>query len=237
MNPVRTIALVLSITPALVQAQSLLDNVTQGASTATKAIGTTAGSAASAVGSAAGAAAESVTGTIDRTNEGLRDEATPQETRAKLDAMAEQTLARLFEQQPESRALFDRSAGYAVFDAREASFYVAAGYGRGVAVNRETDARTYMRMATGGAGMGLGFGDFERQLVILFEDAVLLNQFVRNGYDASAGVSTLTGDKREEFAVKFTDGKAAFMLTRKGWKVSAKLTGSRYWPDESLNLN
>jgi hypothetical protein len=25
------------------------------------------------------------------------------------------------------------------------------------------------------------------------------------------------------------------VLTGKGWKIAGKLTGSRYWPDETLN--
>jgi lipid-binding SYLF domain-containing protein len=149
--------------------------------------------------------------------------------------MAAQTLEQLFRQQPESRSLFEESAGYAVFDAREASFYVAAGYGRGVAVNRENGMRTYMRMATGGASLGLGIGGFERQLVILFQDAASFEQFVHQGFDASGGVTAMAGTERDDLKVAYTDGRAVFMLTRKGWKVSAKLTGSRYWPDQALN--
>jgi hypothetical protein len=221
--------------PGMVAAQSILDSVKQGASSATKAVGGAAGSAAGAVGGAVGNAASTATGTVTGSQQALRDEATPADTRAKLDAMVEQTLQQLFQEQPESRPLFDESAGYAVFDAREASFYVAAGYGRGVAVDRRTGARTYMKMATGGASLGIGIGGFERQLVILFQDQARFDQFVRRGFDASGGVATMAGAQRDDLQVAFTDGRAVFMLTRKGWKVSAKLTGSRYWPDQSLN--
>ena len=235
MKPIRVLGLIALLAPTITGAQSVLDSVKQGASNASKAVGEAAGSAAGAAGKATGKVTGAVTETVEGTQKDLRDEATPQETRAKMDAMAEKTLMRLFKEKPESRSMFDRSAGYAVFDAREASFYVAAGYGRGVAVNRQTEARTYMKMATAGAGLSFGFGDFERQLVILFENAAELNKFVSSGYDASAGVSTLSGEKRDELALKFTEGKAVFLLTKKGWKISAKLTGSRYWPDEMLN--
>lgn len=237
MKTLRTIGLVLVIAPVMVNAQSILDRLEEGATKATKAVGETAGSAASAVGKAAGTATGAVNETIEGTKESLRDEATPQETRAKLDAMAERTLSRLFDERPQSRSLFEQSAGYAVFDSREASLYVTAGYGRGLAVDRQTDTRTYMKMATAGAGLSFGFGDFDRQLVILFEDAAKLNEFVRQGYDASVGVSTLAGEQRDELALGFTEGKAVFLLTKKGWKVAAKLTGSRYWPDETLNVD
>ena len=45
----------------------------------------------------------------------------------------------------------------------------------------------------------------------------------------------MAGEHREDLKVKFTDGRAVFMLTKQGWKVSASVTGSRYWPDQALN--
>lgn len=58
--------------------------------------------------------------------------------------------------------------GYAVFDTRKFSFLVTAGFGAGVAVDRSSGERTYMKMVTGGANIGKG-GEFF-QLAILFED-------------------------------------------------------------------
>jgi lipid-binding SYLF domain-containing protein len=149
--------------------------------------------------------------------------------------MAEATLERLFAEEPGSRDLFERSAGYAVLDKREASFYVVAGYGRGVAVDAETGERVYMKMATAGAGLSFGLGGFDTQLVILFEDGDQFEKFVAEGLDATAEVGTLAGEEREQLALRFNEGKAVFVLTSKGWKIAAKLTGSRYWPDPALN--
>ena len=55
------------------------------------------------------------------------------------------------------------------------------------------------------------------------------------GLDATAGVGAMAGDEKEQLGLRFDDGKAVFVLTGKGWKVAARLTGSRYWPDEALN--
>ncbi len=217
-------ALLLVLAPTAANAEFSLDGITEGAANAAK-----------AVGSAAGKATDAVTGTIDSTKKSLRDEATPEATRAKLDAMAKKTLERLFSEQPDSRALFDQSSGYAVFDAREASFYVVAGYGRGVAVNRKTNSRTYMKMATTGAGLSFGLGGWESQLVILFKSKADLDKFAKEGHDASAQAGAMAGEDKEQLTQHFSDGKAVFTLTKKGWKVGAKLTGSRYWPDEELN--
>lgn len=216
-------ALVLVLAPVFSAAQISLEGLKEGASKAAKAVGdTTKG------------AVDTVKETVDSTQEGLSDEATPQETRAKLDAMAKATLKRLFAEEPGSRALFDRSVGYAVFDKREASFYVVAGYGRGVAVDAKTGSRVYMKMATTGAGLSFGLGGFASQLVILFEDRAGFQEFVAQGLDATAGAEVMAGEDKEQLGVRFEDGKAVFVLTGKGWKVAAKLTGSRYWPDEAL---
>jgi hypothetical protein len=150
--------------------------------------------------------------------------------------MAEATLSRLFAEEPGSGALFDRSTGCAVFDKREAGFYVVAGYGRGVAVDARVGARVYMKMATTDAGLSFGLGGFASQLVILFEDGAMLERFLAEGLDATAGVEAMAGEEKEQLRLGFDEGKAVFVLTGKGWKVAAKLTGSRYWPDEALNV-
>lgn len=210
--------------PGLTAAEGLLGGLKEGAT-----------KAATAVGDAAGKATTAVTDSIGTTQESLRDEGTPEATRDKLDQMAAATLARLLDEQEDSRALFERSAGYAVFDKREASFYVVAGYGRGVAVDKVTGERTYMKMATTGAGLGFGLGGFASQLVILFEDSARLDRFVAQGLDATAAVDAMAGDDKEQLTMRFSDGKAVYVLTGKGWKIAAKLTGSRYWPDDTLN--
>lgn len=205
-------------------AESLFDKISEGA-----------GSAAEKTGNLVNKAVDKVDETVESTKESLSDEATPEATRTKLDAMAARTLKRLFDEQPNSRALFDQSSGYAIFDAREASFYVVAGYGRGVAVNRKSDSRVYMKMATAGAGLSFGIGGWESQLVILFENQTDFNTFVEQGLDATAEAGTMVGEEKEQLGYRFNNGKSVFLLTKKGWKVSAKLTGSRYWPDDELN--
>ena len=106
----------------------------------------------------AGKIDESVDSSVDL----MTNEPTPQETRDELDAIAGETLARLFAEQPEAADLLELSAGYAVFDTGKlVLFGVATGAGRGVAVSRTDDERIYMNMGTAGVGMSLGIGGFE----------------------------------------------------------------------------
>ena len=220
---------------AAVDAQSLFDKITEGAGKAAETVGDATQSAVDTTSGLVKKGADKVDETIESTKESLSDEATPEATRAKLDAMASRTLERLFAERPKSRNLFDQSSGYAVFDAREASFYVVAGYGRGVAVNRNSDSRVYMKMATAGGGLSFGIGGWESQMVILFEKEADFNAFVAQGLDATADAGAMVGEEKEQLGYRFNNGKSVFLLTKKGWKVSAKLTGSRYWPDDDLN--
>ena len=225
----------LAIAPMITNADISVAGLKDGTVNAAKAVGETTGNALNAAGEMAGKATDSAKETVSSTNKDLRDEATPEETRAKLDGMAQATLERLFEDHPGSRELFDGSAGYAVIDSREASFYVVAGYGRGVAVDRQDDERTYMKMATTGAGLGFGIGGFDNQIVILFEEHDDFTSFIKTGLDATAQAGAMAGEQQDQLSLRYTEGKAVFVLTKKGWKVSAKLTGSRYWPDDELN--
>lgn len=229
------LALLMIMAPTLAPAQFSLQGLREGASKAVQAVGEKTGSAIEAAGTVAGKATDTLKDTIDSTKQSLGDEATPEATRAKLDAMAETTLERLFLEEPGSRDLFDQSAGYAVFDKREASFYVVAGYGRGVAIDAATGARHYMKMATTGAGLSIGLGGFASQMVILFQDASGFAAFVAQGLDAATEVAAMAGEDKEQLVLRFSEGKAIFVLTGRGWKIAAKLTGSRYWPDEALN--
>ena len=120
-------ALIATLAAGSSQAQSLRERMQQGASKVQQ----------GAVG-AAGRVGKSVNSSVNI----MTNEPTPQETRAKLDAMADETLARFFLEQPEAAELFELSAGYAVFDTRKlVLFGLAAGAGRGVAVSRTEDAR------------------------------------------------------------------------------------------------
>ncbi len=203
------------------QAQSLGDRLRQGADAVKE------GAAG-----IAGRAEDTVSSTVDL----FTDEATPQETRAALDATAAEILAQLFAEQPDALTLYALSAGHAVFDTRRLVIAgLAAGGGRGVAVPHDGSAPTYMNMGTAGVGLSFGIGGFDTQVVILFEDAASYRDFVANGYDATAEAGSMFGDQETTAGLRFVGGRAIFHLTDSGWKVSATATGTRYWPDPDLN--
>lgn len=229
--------------PGTAYSEGLWNKVKKGASEAGEAIGNTANDVGNAVentandvGNAASDVGNSIDNTVSSTAEMVGNEETPELTRQRMDGVAAKALDALFSESAEAKALYDLSSGYAVFDARQLTIIGAtAGFGRGVAVEKETGARTYMKMGTGGVGLSLGIGGFDRKVVILFEDATLFRQFVDHGYDATAEAGSMFGDESETEEVQFVNGRTIFILTKKGWKVSFSVAGTKYWKDAKLN--
>lgn len=213
-------------------AENLLAKLKQGADSASQAIGRGAEKAGGAIDKGAQAVGESVTSTVDL----VTNEATPEETRTKLDLMAGDVLGRLLVENDQAAMLFAQSAGYAAFDTRKLTvFPVSAGYGRGVAVSNEDGQRVYMNLGTGGLGAAMGIGGFATQFVILFETSADFEEFVTVGYDATAETSAMYGDDKAEQTVQFKDGRSIFVLGKTSWRVAASASGTRYWKAPDLN--
>ena len=198
-------------------------------------VGSKVGSGLKAIGGAIEKGAEAVGDAMDSTNDLVKNEETPQATRAKLDAMSDDVMARLLAENPQAAEAYQISAGYAAFDMRRISvFPLQAGYGRGVAVSTN-GTRTYMQMGTGGVGAAFGIGGFESQFVIMFETPVDFERFVEQGYDASADAGAMKGEERTTTEVQFTGGRSFFVLDKTGWRLNANANGTKYWKDEDLN--
>ncbi len=213
-------------------ADGVLGKIKQGASNTANAIER----GAQTVGDTIEHGAEKVDETLNSTTELVINEATPEETRAKLDRLSQDILDQLLAENPQAQDLYDQSTGYAVFDSRRVTIFpVSAGYGRGVAVSKETDDRTYMNMGTGGVGAAIGIGGFENKYVILFETPEDLDTFITDGYDATAESGAMYGEESTAEALHFVDGRSFFVLSKKGWRVSAGATGTKYWPSPELN--
>ena len=215
-----------------VQAQTVWQKIKKGAQNTGEAIG----EGANAVGGAISDGADAVGKTLNDTGEMMSNEETPAATRARLDAASETIMARLMAEDPAAGALFEISAGYAVFDARRVTvFPVTAGYGRGVAVSRPDEARTYMNMSSGGVGAAVGIGGFVNQFVILFETPAAFGDFIVNGLDASAGAEVMSGSDRDDGTARFIDGRSFFFPSKTGWRVGAAAQGTKYWRSPELN--
>jgi len=176
-------------------------------------------------------------------------EAKAEKKREKLDVMAEETLNKLFEESPGAEDLYNQSYGYAVFDNRKTSIVITTGGGKGIAVERKTGDKTYMRMAVVGVNLGMGLNFY--QVVFLFEDKDSFTNFVEKGWEVGSGANatagetgtsakasaTTTGDAAvaAHKSSVFSDGMAVFQFTDKGLMLQADISGTKYWKYNNPN--
>jgi len=184
--------------------------------------------------SAADSAVSVVGNTVEDVGDAVSgDDESPATLRAKLDQAARSAIEQLTSQSAKAQERYERSYGYAVFDTRKLSILITTGFGSGVAVDKESSKRTYMKMATGGVNVGYGLQEY--QVVFLFPDRSTFRDFVENGWsggaDASAGADQYTADS----ALQLENGVSVYKLDEKGVVLSATLTGTKYWRDADLN--
>lgn len=166
---------------------------------------------------------------VAQKSEGTKAEARRQE----IDSNAQRTLDELFAAQPDAKDLFGKAAGYAVFTATKAGFIVSGGSGTGVVIDKASGKHTYMRMGTGGIGLGIGAQRYS--LVIMFENEAHLERFVQGGWDSSATAEAAAGKEGVAVRSSFINGVAFFQLTEKGLMAHADVSGTRFWVIDDLN--
>lgn len=145
------------------------------------------------------------------------------ETRQAIVDMEKETLERLYKTSPGTKDKIAKAAGYGTFANANVNLILAsAGGGYGSVVDNSTGKRTYMKMAMGGIGLGLGPKDY--RVVMIFKDKAALDKFIKSGWDSGAHGE---GDIRA--------GIEFFTMTEFGLALQATIAGTKYWKDDSLN--
>ena len=152
--------------------------------------------------------------------------------------MEQETLQRLYKEAPETKDKVANGAGYGVFNNANVNLVIAsAGGGHGVVVDNETKNRTYMKMALGGVGLGLGVKDY--RVVLVFKNKETMTKFVNSGWEfgAHADAAAKAGDKGAEGSVEgdVHSNIEVFSMTEAGLALQATVAGTKYWKDDSLN--
>jgi len=169
---------------------------------------------------------------------GLSEKLTVAERQQLVGDMEKETLERLYREQPDTKDKIKEAAGYGTFsNANVNVILVSAGSGYGVVVDNATGQRTYMKMALGGVGFGLGVKDYRQ--VLIFKSKEMLDKFVERGWefgghaDAAAKAGALGGELSGEGAI----GKdiEAYSMTESGLALQATAAGTKYWKDKDLN--
>jgi lipid-binding SYLF domain-containing protein len=153
--------------------------------------------------------------------------------RAKIDETAKESLDEVLKGSEGSKQLYDNSYGWAAFDNLKIAWGFSGGGGNGVAVNKKTGARTYMKVGTVGVGLGLGAQKY--QVVFLFQDEKTFTNFVDKGWQADATAQATAGTAGVGGQTGFVNGIAIYQITDKGLMASADIAGTKYWKNKKLN--
>ena len=169
---------------------------------------------------------------------GLAVAASTEEKRAEIRKMRTETLAKLYKLHPQAKGDIQKSAGYAVFSNVGINLiFLSAAGGSGVAHDNRTGKDIYMKMISGGLGIGLGVKDFRG--VFVFSDSKGLKQFAESGWaaDAQADAAAKSGDKGGALAGAITvaPGVDLYQITENGLALQATIQGTKYYKDDELN--
>lgn len=160
------------------------------------------------------------------------------EQQAQIQHMRADTLTKLYKAQPGAQSEIRSAYGYAVFSsANLTAFFLTAAYGYGVAHDNKAGGDTYMQMASGGIGLGLGAKDF--RVVFIFSDKDAYNNFIYQGLDLSgqADAAAKAGAKGGAIsgAEDISPGVRVYQMTETGLALQLTLQGTKYWKDSYLN--
>jgi len=155
------------------------------------------------------------------------------EKRQKIDAMADEALGTLTGKNTGAKKLYDKAFGYAVFDNLKIAIGVSGGGGSGVAVAKDGSERTYMKMGTGGVGLGLGGQKY--QVIFFFQTEKAFRSFVDKGWKAETGAQAAAGKEGASAETTFHDGLAIYKMNDAGLMASADVSGTKYWKNDKLN--
>jgi len=144
----------------------------------------------------------------------------------------------LYTYAPESKTILQRSYGYATFSNIGVKLILfSAEGGKGMAHNNHNGQNTYMNMASGGIGLGLGVKDF--RIVFLFKNKKVYNNFIKNGFEANAAADLAAKYKEKggalNAAITVAPGIRIYKLTKNGLALGATIQGTKYWKDSDLN--
>jgi len=165
----------------------------------------------------------------------------PEEIQAeqqKLLTMADETLQRLYKENPAAQEKIENAYGYGVFEGDTVNLVLyVAGKGMGVVFDNKTKTPVYMHALRAGTGPGLGYKSLH--VVAVFDNELVYEQFTTIGLHATASADATAkvmgmGSELSE-AISLVPGISAYYLTDSGLVLQANWGAVEFLKDPDLN--
>ena len=162
---------------------------------------------------------------------------TTAEKQAAIREMKDSALTQLFRMKPDTRSQLKSAPGYAVFSNVNINVILfAAGTGFGLVKDNSTGHYTYMNMAEGGVGLGVGAKDY--RIVMVFHTREAMRQLVESGwtFGGNADAAVKAADKGGSIEGEAYFGNVTvYTFTESGIALQATIKGTKFWVDRALN--
>ena len=163
---------------------------------------------------------------------------TKQEKRSYVLDMKNETLNKLYRENPEAKSKIKNAAGHAVFSSINTNLFLfSSGNGYGVAIANSNGKKTYMKMNFIGVGPGIGLKDF--RAVFIFNNKRVYNDFVENGWEfgGQADAAAKSGEKGTAVGgeMYIEQDIEIYEMTEAGVALQATIAGTKYRKDTGLN--
>lgn len=152
-------------------------------------------------------------------------------------SMKDEVLTELFKNKPDVRAQINSAPGYGVFtNANVNLFLIAAGTGYGLVKNMATGKHTYMNMAEGGVGFGMGAKHY--RMVLVFHTSDAMNHFVESGWTFGGNADAALKAENKGASIEgeaYYGDVSVYTFTENGVAFQATIKGTKFWKDHQLN--
>jgi len=163
--------------------------------------------------------------------------ATKAEKQAEVVKATHSALEKFYKSKPELKTAVGKAPGYALFTTYGVSFLVGGEGGTGLVHDNKTQKNTFMKMA--GASVGAQIGAAQNDVLVIFNTAAAMNEFIAKGWEGTGGVSAAAGagDKSAGAGMggSLNDTNQSFTLTKNGIQGGVAIGGAKAWKDDELN--
>jgi len=159
-----------------------------------------------------------------------------QAKQAEIRQVAATSLQDFYKAKPGLESDVTKAQGYALFTTYGLSFLIGGQGGSGLVHDNKTKKDTFMSMAQASAGLQIGAA--ESRILIVFNSAKAMHDFVNKGWVASGTAAAGAGTGKENASAsggETINKSQYYTLTSAGLQAGAAVAGTKFWKDKDLN--